>query len=79
MTAVLVPKLGEMTAEVVLIEWLVAVGDRVEVGDPLARVETDKVEVDVPAPVAGVVTHLTVGPDDEVAVGDPMCEIEESR
>ena len=79
MTAVLVPKLGEMTAEVVMIEWYVAVGDRVEVGDPLARVETDKVEADVPAPIAGVVTLLTVEPDDEVAVGDPMCEIEESR
>lgn len=78
MTAVLVPKLGEMTAGVVMIEWCVAVGDRVEVGDPLARVETDKVDADVPAPLAGVVTRLIVGVDDEVAVGDPICEIEES-
>ena len=77
MTTVLMPKVGEMTAEVVMIEWHVSVGDRVEVGDVLATVETDKVVVDVPVPVAGVVTHLAVAPDDEVAVGAEICEIEE--
>lgn len=77
MTAVLMPKVGEMTAEVVMIEWHVSVGDRVAVGDALATVETDKVMADVPAPVAGVVTRLAVAPDDEVAVGAEICEIEE--
>lgn len=77
MTAVLMPKVGEMTAEVVMIEWNVSVGDRVEVGDALAKVETDKVVADVPAPVAGMVTRLAVAPDDEVAVGAEICEIEE--
>ncbi|OGA62876.1 MAG: hypothetical protein A3F77_11805 [Betaproteobacteria bacterium RIFCSPLOWO2_12_FULL_67_28] len=79
MTAVLMPKVGDMTAKVVMIEWHVSVGDRVAVGDVLATVETDKVEADLPAPVAGVVTHLAVAPDDEVAVGAGICEIEEQR
>lgn len=77
MTAVLMPRIGEMTAEVVMIEWHVSVGDRVKVGDVLATVETDKVVVDVPVPVAGVVTRLAVALDDEVAVGAEICEIEE--
>ena len=77
MTVVLMPRVGEMTAEVVMIEWRVSVGDRVKVGDVLATVETDKVVVDVPVPVAGVVTRLAVAPDDEVAVGAEICEIEE--
>lgn len=77
MTTVLMPKVGEMTEEVVMIEWHVSVGDRVEVGGALATVETDKVAADVPAPVAGVVTRLAVAPDDEVAVGAEICEIEE--
>lgn len=77
MTIVLMPKVGEMTAEVVMIEWHVSVGDRVELDDTLATVETDKVAADVPAPVAGVVTRLAVAPDDEVAVGAAICEIEE--
>lgn len=77
MTAVLMPRVGEMTAEVVMIEWHVSVGDRVKVGDVLATVETDKVVVDVPVPVAGVVTRLAVALDDEVAVGAEICEIEE--
>ena len=79
MTAVLMPRVGEMTAEVVMIEWHVSVGDRVKVGDVLATVETDKVVVDVPVPVAGVVARLAVAPDDEVAVGAEICEIEEER
>lgn len=77
MTAVLMPKVGEMTEKVVMIEWHVSVGDRVEVSDALATVETDKVAVDVPAPIAGVVTHLAVAPDDEIAVGAEICKIEE--
>lgn len=79
MTAVLMPRVGEMTAEVVMIEWHVSVGDRVKVGDVLATVETDKVVVDVPVPIAGVVTRLAVAADDEVAIGAEICEIEEQR
>lgn len=69
-------RLGDTVDEVVVIEWLVAPGDRVAVGDPLVRVETDKVEVDVESPVAGVVASLAAGEGDEVATGEVLCVIE---
>lgn len=70
------PKLGETAEQVVVLEWLAAAGDRVAEGDVLMRVETDKVDADFPSPVAGVITELLVAPDDEVAVGDPVCVID---
>lgn len=70
------PKLGETAEQVVVLEWLVAIGDAVAEGDVLLRVETDKVDADFPSPVAGVVTELLVAPDDEVEVGDPVCVIQ---
>ncbi len=77
MTDVLLPKLGEMTEDAIVIEWLVEVGDRVLVGTPLAMVDTDKVEAEVPSPIGGTVTELRVKVDEEVAVGSPICTIEE--
>ena len=76
MITVTLPKLGEMTEDAVLIDWEVAVGDRVAAGDALASVETDKVEAEVPSPVAGTITELLAEPDDELAVGAPLCTIE---
>jgi pyruvate/2-oxoglutarate dehydrogenase complex dihydrolipoamide acyltransferase (E2) component len=71
-----IPALGELTQEVVIVEWLVAVGDTVDAGDPLVEVETDKVETQIDSPVAGVVRRLLAEPGAEVAVGSPYCEIE---
>lgn len=76
MITVTVPKLGEMTAEVILIEWHVASGDRIEEGAPLAAVETDKVDSDIPAPATGVVGELLAEIEAELEVGDPLCTIE---
>ncbi len=70
------PKLGDTAEEVLVLEWNVAVGDNVAAGDALMRVETDKVEADVPAPVGGVVAELRVAVDDEVAVGAALCVID---
>lgn len=69
------PKLGDTTEEVVVIEWLVAEGDTVAEGDALFRAETDKVEADVPAPVAGVLSERLVAEQDEVANGSPIAVI----
>jgi len=76
MITVTLPRLGEMTEEAILIEWVVAVGDDVEEGAPLALVDTDKVETDIPSPVAGRVAELLVEPEDEMAVGTALCTIE---
>ena len=70
------PKLGDTANEVLVLEWSVAPGATVAVGDVLMRVETDKVEADVPSPVAGTVAELRVEVEDEVAVGAPLCVIE---
>ena len=70
------PRLGETVDEVVLLEWLVEVGDQVEEGAELVLVETDKVETEVPSPVAGTVAELTVPEDVEVNTGEVICVIE---
>ena len=70
------PKLGDTANEVLVLEWNVAPGDSVSAGDALMRVETDKVEADVPSPVGGTVAELRVEVDDEVAVGAAICVIE---
>ena len=70
------PRLGETVDEVVLLEWLVEVGDQVEEGAELALVETDKVETEVPSPVAGTVTEITVSEDAEVNTGEVICVLE---
>jgi pyruvate/2-oxoglutarate dehydrogenase complex dihydrolipoamide acyltransferase (E2) component len=70
------PKLGDSVDEVVILEWHVAPGDSVSVGDPLVSVETDKIDTDVPATVAGTVVELLVQPQDEVATGAPFIVVE---
>lgn len=70
------PKLGETVDEVLVLEWFVSVGDVVSEGDSLMIVETDKVEAELPSPVAGTVVELLVEIDDEVSVGTPVCTIE---
>ena len=76
-TTVTLPKLGEMVESAVILEWYVGEGDYVERESPIALVETDKVEVDVPAPVSGTVVRLLVEEDAEVPVGSPICELRE--
>jgi pyruvate/2-oxoglutarate dehydrogenase complex dihydrolipoamide acyltransferase (E2) component len=70
------PKLGDSVSEVVILEWHVAPGDIVAVGDPLVSVETDKIDTDVPATVAGTVVELLVHEQDEVPTGAPFVVIE---
>ena len=72
---VVLARLGETVDTVVVVQWLVSTGDRVGVGHPLVRVETDKVEVDVESPFAGAVAELTVAEGDEVATGATLCRI----
>ena len=52
-----------------------AVGDAVAVDDPLVEISTDKVDADLPSPVAGTVAEILVEPDSTVAVGTVLCRI----
>jgi pyruvate/2-oxoglutarate dehydrogenase complex dihydrolipoamide acyltransferase (E2) component len=70
------PKIGDLTSSCLLLTWLVSVGAEVEQGSPMAVVETDKVQAEVPSPVQGVVTELLAEENDEVAVGRPICRLE---
>lgn len=69
-----IPALGESVTEAIIAEWFKKVGDYVEEDEILAELETDKISVEVPAPVSGVITALnfkvddTVNPDDVIAV-----------
>jgi 2-oxoglutarate dehydrogenase E2 component (dihydrolipoamide succinyltransferase) len=63
------PQLGETVTEGTITRWLKQVGERVEVDEPLFEVSTDKVDSEVPAPVAGVLTEILVPEGDTVDVG----------
>ncbi len=70
------PEMGESVTEGIVLEWHVAEGDFVNEGDTVVEVSTDKVDAEVPAPEAGVITKLLVQVDDEVPVGAPLAEME---
>jgi pyruvate/2-oxoglutarate dehydrogenase complex dihydrolipoamide acyltransferase (E2) component len=69
------PKLGDMTEGVLVVEWLVSDGDSITAGDALFRAETDKVDADVPSPISGTLVEKLVAEQDEVANGDPIAVI----
>ena len=63
------PQLGETVTEGTITKWLKQVGDQVAVDEPLFEVSTDKVDSEVPSPVAGVLTEIVVPEGDTVEVG----------
>jgi 2-oxoglutarate dehydrogenase E2 component (dihydrolipoamide succinyltransferase) len=73
-----VPSLGESVTEGIIAEWRKSEGDFVEQDEVLAELDTDKISIDVPAPVSGVVTSLKFDIDDDVAVGEVIAEIDDS-
>jgi len=71
-TAVKMPALGESVTEGTVTRWLKAEGDQVEVDEPLLEVSTDKVDTEIPSPVAGTVSKILVGEDETVPVGSDL-------
>jgi len=70
------PQMGESVTEGTVLEWRKQVGDRVEADEPLLDVSTDKVDTEIPSPVSGTLTSIAVEPDQTVAVGAVLGEIE---
>jgi len=68
-TEVKLPALGESVTEGTVTRWLKQVGETVDVDEPLLEVSTDKVDTEIPSPVAGTVQQILVNEDDTVAVG----------
>ena len=75
-TEVTVPVLGESITEATVGEWLKQPGDPVKADEPIASLETDKVSVEVPSPVAGVMGQYAVQVGDTVQVGAMLATIE---
>ncbi len=77
-TDVQVPTLGESITEATLGQWLKQPGDMVKADEPIASLETDKVAVEVPSPISGVLSEQLVGEGDTVAVGAVIARIDAS-
>lgn len=69
---VVLPALGESVTEGTVTRWLKKVGDTVAVDEPLVEVSTDKVDTEIPSPVAGVIEQILVQEDETVQVGSVL-------
>jgi 2-oxoglutarate dehydrogenase E2 component (dihydrolipoamide succinyltransferase) len=74
-TSITMPELGESVTEGTVTRWLKKVGDEVAVDDALVEVSTDKVDTEIPSPVAGTLLSITAEEDDVVAVGGELAKI----
>ncbi|MEO8908016.1 MAG: 2-oxo acid dehydrogenase subunit E2, partial [Microbacteriaceae bacterium] len=73
--SVSLPALGESVTEGTVTRWLKNVGDHVEVDEPLLEVSTDKVDTEIPSPIAGVIEAILVQEDETVEVGTALVTI----
>ncbi len=77
MAEVTLPQLGETVTEGTITQWFKAVGDNVNADEPLFEVSTDKVDTEVPSPVAGTVTEIRVPEGETVSVGTVIAVVNE--
>ncbi|MFD7507150.1 2-oxoglutarate dehydrogenase, E2 component, dihydrolipoamide succinyltransferase [Streptomyces sp. NPDC059850] len=77
--SVTLPALGESVTEGTVTRWLKAEGERVEADEPLLEVSTDKVDTEIPAPSAGVLTSIKVAEDETVEVGAELAVIDDGE
>ncbi len=70
------PHVGESVVEGIIGQWLKKPGDRIEKYDPLVEVVTDKVTMEVPSPVSGVLTRIIAEEGETVPMGAPIAEVE---
>ncbi len=75
MADVTMPQLGETVTEGTITQWFKNVGDAVAMDETLFEVSTDKVDSEVPSPIAGVVTEILVAEGDVVEVGQVLCRV----
>src|SRR5690606_33093259 len=73
--SVVLPALGESVTEGTVTRWLKNVGDRVEIDEPLLEVSTDKVDTEIPSPIAGVLEAILVQEDETAEVGAELARI----
>src|SRR5215469_14824491 len=76
-TEIKVPSLGESVAEATVAKWLKQPGEAVEIDEPVAELETDKITLEVNAPATGTLAEILVQEGANVAVGAVLGQIEE--
>ncbi len=77
-TAVTMPALGESVTAGTVTRWLKQVGDTVAMDEPLVEVSTDKVDTEIPSPVAGTVLEIIAAQDETVAIGATLATVGDS-
>ena len=76
---VIMPQMGESIAEGTLSKWLKKVGDEVKRDEPIFEISTDKVDAEIPSPVAGVLAEIIVGEGETVAVQTVVARLETEK
>ena len=76
---ILVPELGESITEATLAKWLKNKGDSINADEPIVELETDKVNLEVPSPITGVVSEINFKNGDTVEVGSVLGIVSEEQ
>src|SRR6187431_1327220 len=74
-TPVVMPQMGESIAEGTIVRWIKKVGDNVDRDEPLFEISTDKVDAEIPSPVAGVLLEIGVKEGETVPVNSVVAQI----
>ena len=77
-TKIIVPTLGESITDATLSKWFKSIGDRVSEDEAICELETEKVTLEVPSPVPGIIKHLAVAVGSDIAVGELLCTVEKA-
>src|SRR3982751_467933 len=75
MIQMIMPKMGESVAEATILKWLKKEGDKIEMDEPVLEIATDKVDSEVPSPVAGILSKKLFEEGQVVKVGEVIAEI----
>ena len=73
---ILLPAMSDQMSEAELLSWKISIGDKVNKGDVLCEISTDKVDMDLESPYSGEIINLIANEGDMVNVGEPVAEIE---
>src|SRR5947207_13919262 len=76
-TTVTMPQLGETVVEGTILKWLKKEGDEIGLDEPLFEISTDKVDAEVPSPVAGTIAEIKVQEGETVSVGTELAVIDD--
>src|SRR6478672_6119041 len=76
-TTVTMPQLGETVVEGTILKWLKSEGESIDRDEPLFEISTDKVDTEVPSPVAGTLSKILVQEGETVSVGTNLAEIDD--